>query len=137
MSAHSLVPRSDWYLPKGSDQCSDIAHEAFKLAVEKFSITFRNDGKQKDVAAHLGSIQDLRDVVKGAVDKYSADHDKPLRKWITRFSTRVMYYGNIMDVLSQHHPEYVSLAWGTMKFMFVVRTHLEASPKNLGDFQRS
>ncbi|KAF2203369.1 hypothetical protein GQ43DRAFT_367054 [Delitschia confertaspora ATCC 74209] len=25
-----------------------------------------------------------------------------------------------MDVMSQHHPEYVSLAWGTMKFLFVL-----------------
>ena len=33
---------------------------------------------------------------------------------------RVQYYGNVMDVLVQHHPEYVSLAWGTMKFFFVV-----------------
>jgi hypothetical protein len=32
-------------------------------------------------------------------------------------SERVHYYGNIMDVLVQHHPEYVSLAWGTMKLL--------------------
>lgn len=26
----------------------------------------------------------------------------------------------IFDVYAQHHPEYVSLAWGTMKFLFIV-----------------
>jgi len=31
-----------------------------------------------------------------------------------------MYYGVIMDTLSQHHPEYVSLAWGAIKFLFIV-----------------
>jgi len=31
-----------------------------------------------------------------------------------------MYYGNIFDVLAQHHPEYVALAWGAMKFLLVV-----------------
>ena len=31
-----------------------------------------------------------------------------------------MYYGNIFDVFAQHHPEYVALAWGAMKFLFVV-----------------
>ena len=31
-----------------------------------------------------------------------------------------MYYGQIMDMLAQHHPEYVSLGWGTFKFLFVV-----------------
>lgn len=28
----------------------------------------------------------------------------------------------IFDVFAQHHPEYVSLAWGTMKFLFIVST---------------
>jgi hypothetical protein len=31
-----------------------------------------------------------------------------------------MYYSVIMDTLSQHHPEYVSLAWGAIKFLFIV-----------------
>lgn len=35
-------------------------------------------------------------------------------------SQRLLYYGNIMDVLVQHHPEYVSLVWGAMKFIFGV-----------------
>jgi len=30
-----------------------------------------------------------------------------------------------MDVLVQHHPEYVSLAWGAMKFIFGVRIFLK------------
>lgn len=32
-------------------------------------------------------------------------------------------------MLSQHHPEYVSLAWGTMKFLFIVSipSRLEAN----------
>ena len=40
--------------------------------------------------------------------------------WLTSLSARVVYYGNILDVLVQHHSEYVSLAWGTFKFLFVV-----------------
>lgn len=35
-------------------------------------------------------------------------------------SKRVSYYGKVMDVLVQQHPEYVSLAWGTMKLVFGV-----------------
>ncbi|PWW73202.1 hypothetical protein C7212DRAFT_223912, partial [Tuber magnatum] len=50
--------------------------------------------------------------------------DKPRwkkpRKWLECFSSRVAYYGKIMDVLVQHHPEYASLAWGTMKLLFVL-----------------
>jgi len=35
-------------------------------------------------------------------------------------SKRISYYGNVMDALVQQHPEYVSLAWGTMKLVFGV-----------------
>jgi hypothetical protein len=31
-----------------------------------------------------------------------------------------------MDVLVEHHPEYVSLTWDAMKFLFVVRHSLAA-----------
>lgn len=33
-----------------------------------------------------------------------------------------MYYGRVFDTLAQHHPEYVALAWGTIKLVFVVYT---------------
>lgn len=103
---------------------SDVAQQAFKLAAERFSIDSQRDDAEKNVAAQLGSIDELHKVVKNAVDKYGAEHDKrPVYKWITKFSKRIMYYGNIMDVLVQQHPEYVSLAWGAMKFIFVVRPH--------------
>jgi len=42
------------------------------------------------------------------------------KKWLTLLSERITHYGAIMDTLSQHHPEYVSLAWGAMKFFFIV-----------------
>ena len=44
------------------------------------------------------------------------------RVWLTRLSEKLVYYGNIFDVMAQHHPEYVSLAWGTFKLLFVVST---------------
>lgn len=42
------------------------------------------------------------------------------RVWLTGLSEKLLHYGNIFDVLIQHHPEYVSLAWGTFKLLFVV-----------------
>lgn len=41
-----------------------------------------------------------------------------LRECLEAFSRRVLHYGSIMDVLVQHHPEYVSPVWGAMKFIF-------------------
>jgi len=44
------------------------------------------------------------------------------RLWLTGLSEKLVHYGNIFDVMVQHHPEYVSLAWGTFKLLFVVST---------------
>ena len=67
----------------------------------------------------------MKDVQQAALEaklRYDTVHKgKKVGRWLASFSSRVCYYGNIMDVLVQHHPEYVSLAWGAMKFLFVVR----------------
>jgi len=31
-----------------------------------------------------------------------------------------MFYAQVMDIMAQHHPEYVSLAWGLLKLVFIV-----------------
>ncbi|KAL8785539.1 MAG: hypothetical protein Q9213_003287 [Squamulea squamosa] len=50
--------------------------------------------------------------------------------WLKSLSARVVHYGNILDVLVQHHPEYVALAWGTFKILFVaLQNHAELISK--------
>ncbi|KAF2180012.1 hypothetical protein K469DRAFT_292742 [Zopfia rhizophila CBS 207.26] len=67
------------------------------------------------------TIEDLHQVVIEVKSKYKKRSEQgKARKWLTRFSSRVMFYGNIVDTLCQHHQEFVSLAWGTFKLLFVV-----------------
>lgn len=69
-------------------------------------------------------MKDVEAAVLAAQDKYERGNKKPkMQTWLGRCASRIVHYGNIMDVLVQHHPEYVSLAWGTMKFLFVVSLH--------------
>ncbi|CAI6336218.1 unnamed protein product [Periconia digitata] len=63
-----------------------------------------------------------------------------VRDRLAAVSSRVLYYGHVLDVISQHHPEFVSLAWGTLKFLFVlVLNHEETTSElakavaNIGD----
>ena len=66
-------------------------------------------------------MQDVITAVQAAQTEYETRRRKgKAREYLAAFSSRVMYYGAIMDTLSQHHPEYVSLAWGAIKFLFVV-----------------
>lgn len=41
-------------------------------------------------------------------------------KWLTRLSARITLYGSALDMLAQHHPEYLALVWGSLKFVVIV-----------------
>jgi hypothetical protein len=67
------------------------------------------------------TIADVQDEIRRAQERYNLrSQGSRVRTWLSRFSAGVLYYGRILDVLVQHHPEYVSLAWGTTKLLFVV-----------------
>jgi len=52
--------------------------------------------------------------------RYQSQKESKVCLWLERISNRVVHYGAILDVFVQHHPEYVSLVWGTFKFLFTV-----------------
>ena len=102
-------------------RCLDPAHQAFKEAVGIFSSTLTKDSHKIAAVQQATSLGDLEDAVINAKARYDSAHqNRKVSKWLSKFSCRVQFYGNIMDVLVQQHPEYVSLAWGAMKFLFVV-----------------
>ncbi|KAH6875178.1 hypothetical protein BKA58DRAFT_409692 [Alternaria rosae] len=90
------------------------------LAILHFGSNLTQDKRKVDFANQSASLQDLENVVKTACDSYTFSRNKKAGKWLERFSSRLIHYGNIFDILAQHHPEYVALAWGTIKFLFVV-----------------
>jgi hypothetical protein len=65
-------------------------------------------------------VNTLLDVLVQAQQRYDDRKQSKARKWLCRLSARINFYGNIFDVLVQQSPEYVSLAWGAFKFLFVV-----------------
>ena len=83
-------------------------------------------------------MQDVIAAVESAKLEYEMRSRKgKIREYLVAFSSRVMYYGSIMDSLSQHHPEYVALAWGTMKFLFVVGLLMEAPHHDISHYYYS
>lgn len=71
-----------------------------------------------------GRIEDVVDALKDAESKYQGRGSGKAWKWMTRLSSKIMFYGQIIDMFTQHHPEYVALAWGMIKFLLVVSNHL-------------
>lgn len=95
--------------------------EAYSRAIELYKKAYPNNKTTLSKLQGKYKIGDVVDAVAAAKEKYDQrTKDSKARKWLSYFSSQVTYYGQVLDVLAQHHPEYVSLAWGTMKFVFIV-----------------
>ena len=66
------------------------------------------------------SMLDVQLELLNVLKHYESTSESKARKWLVALSERITFYGQMFDVLVQHHPEYVSLAWGTFKFIFQV-----------------
>ena len=72
------------------------------------------------------SLEDVLAVLEDAKHEYEVctAGRGVIHQWLGKVSERLLYYGNVLDVLSQHHPEYIALVWGTMKFILRVNATL-------------
>ncbi|KAI3320670.1 hypothetical protein HD806DRAFT_505830 [Xylariaceae sp. AK1471] len=77
------------------------------------------------------TIEDVICHIRIAEAKYSSRPSGKTWKWVTRLSSKVLFYSQVLDVLAQQHPEYVSLAWGAFKFVFMGVINHEALIKEL------
>jgi hypothetical protein len=120
---HSFV--TDWLIiVLGSG--SDPAKETFDEAIALFGAALSKDNSEAPWLSNskATSLKDVLDCVIDAQAEYENRKQKSrLRESLSKLAERVHHYGNIMDVLVQQHPEYVALAWGAMKLLFVVSSY--------------
>jgi hypothetical protein len=107
----------------------DIASEAYVDGVEYLKRELSENDKARKMLDSYTSIEDVRSIVEKAKINYDASSEKRkhVHKWLTRFSSRITYYGQVLDMLAQHHPEYVALAWGALKFVLTVQLYARRS----------
>lgn len=101
----------------------EAARIAFADGLKVFQEMTKDPSKKTLAGDILAShtMQDVLDSVQSARTYYQYDRGQSrTRECLRAFSHRVMHYGNVLDVLVQHHPEYTSLAWGAMKMIFGV-----------------
>ena len=104
-----------------SCSCFEPAREAFDRAKEIFSNSLKSDQQQQIFGHDSNNIEEFQAIVNQAKEGYERRRQKgKARQWLSSFSSRLLYYGAVLDTLAQHHPEYVSLAWGAVKFVFIV-----------------
>ncbi|KAK3325263.1 hypothetical protein B0H66DRAFT_599433 [Apodospora peruviana] len=109
-----------WYLSSDGGQ-NDIAKEAYQEAVEYLKHEFRY--KPQAIAWIEGrqSLNEIRIETQHVEAQYRAASapKKTVLHCVRRISAWIMMYGQVLDVLAQNHPEYVSLAWGAAKFLLM------------------
>ncbi|MCJ1268458.1 hypothetical protein MMC22_008346 [Lobaria immixta] len=116
-----MLSLPEWYQADNNNGYIDPAQEAFEEAKKIFSLTITNDARKLAQLQQATCLEDVQRAVIDAKSRYDTkSSDQKATIWLSKFSSRVRFYSNIMDVLVQHHPEYVSLAWGDMKFLFVL-----------------
>ena len=92
-----------------------------------FKQQLTNDASKREYVQQLQatSLQEMLDAVIAAKTHYGSRRmNNKAKSCLVAFSKRVCYYGGIMDVMVQHHLEYVSLVWGAMKLFFGVSLSL-------------
>ena len=98
------------------------AQSSFNEGLNLFKTAYAEDPKALQQLDDLNPTR-LEDVEKAVLDakaRYENKKRSKVGRHLLAFAKRVQYYGNIMDVLVQQHPEYVLLAWGAMKLLFMV-----------------
>ncbi|GKU06987.1 hypothetical protein FLAG1_09866 [Fusarium langsethiae] len=97
------------------------AQLAFQEGLNRFASDLTKDSQKVSFSKGFSSIKDVEALACDSFAKYSDEKRFPkAKKWLQRINSKIHHYGNVMDVLVQHHPEYVSLAWGAMKLVLVV-----------------
>jgi hypothetical protein len=69
----------------------------------------------------------------GYEDKSRQHKHTGMMQSLEKLSSRIMYYGKVMNTLAQHHAECVALVWGAMKFVLTVCHNLpehDAQPQD-------
>lgn len=82
----------------------------------------KDEGKIKWIKdARYGNLEEvLASVRQARVDYEGRKGGSKAREALVHVSEKLVFYSGVMDVMVQHYPEYTSLAWGAMKFVFLV-----------------
>ncbi|KAB2573619.1 hypothetical protein DBV05_g7730 [Lasiodiplodia theobromae] len=120
----STIPLSDSitaaYLPLIVQSANDIARQAYDEAVSTLQKDLKGDANGLKIIFSANTAENVLQIVSHLESEYNRHgyKRKKVLDCLYSFSARVAHYERILDTLAQHHPEYVSLAWGTLKLVF-------------------
>ncbi|KAI1374768.1 hypothetical protein F4677DRAFT_447034 [Hypoxylon crocopeplum] len=111
-----------WYTIADGETKTGLADELFQDTLVAFKTELSKDETKLQWIedSKLGSLTEvLASVVDARLQYEERKGGSATRRTLVELSEKIHHYGSIMDIMVQHHPEYVSLAWGAMKVLFV------------------
>ncbi|CAG8984026.1 hypothetical protein HYALB_00002966 [Hymenoscyphus albidus] len=112
-----------------------ILSEAYDNAVTLYKEKLTKSKRKRIWADGKAGIVDIQLALKEAKEKYDSRKavQSTVRNWLSMFSSRLLYYGGVLevDLAFPASPEYVALAWGSIKFLFVAVLNHEESISRL------
>lgn len=116
--------------------CDDpqLIQDLFAEATRVFESELSKDKRKSQwiVDSKAGNLDEVLVLIVKAQLQYKTDRgDSGVKRNLSSLASQIHHYGNVMDVLVQQHPEYVSLVWGAMKFLLVVREKMRRMPETL------
>ncbi|KAI3325081.1 hypothetical protein HD806DRAFT_521437 [Xylariaceae sp. AK1471] len=110
---------SSWYR-RSSDIQADVTKEAYDDAVRYLEREFANKPELISWLHVQTTPAEVLTEVEKVEHTYRSQRDnQTVIPWLRRASSFIMTYRQVFDTLAQHHPEYVSLVWGTLKFILM------------------
>ncbi|KIW65471.1 hypothetical protein PV04_07729 [Phialophora macrospora] len=98
----------------------DPARTAFEEAKSVFASALTRDPEKVRLVESANDLDGFFQLVKQREKAYQNSRGAgKVRKWLAAVSSRIAFYGSIMDVLFQQSPAWVSLAWGAIELVFV------------------
>ncbi|TGJ81290.1 hypothetical protein E0Z10_g7473 [Xylaria hypoxylon] len=110
---------SSWYCSPTNTQV-DVTKEAYDDAVRYLKREFSSKPEVLSWLQVQTSLADvLIDVEKTERTYRSHRESQTIMPFLRKTASFIMTYGQVVETLVQHHPEYVALVWGTLKFILM------------------
>lgn len=99
-----------------------ILETAFNKSLLQFSEQTSHFENDFGFIKSCNTLKDVQLAIRDCIVRYETRKpDSKALKWLRQLSEKAVYYQSVVDVIIQQHPESVSLIWGGMKFLFMVR----------------
>lgn len=112
--------QSLWALSISKKEDVKEKFDNLQKAVEDYN-TIASKSQLDLVQTQGSSIEELRKLAENCqTAPVEGQIRSKIKDGIQQFCKTSLHYAEVMDVLIEHHPEWVSLAWGTMKLFLVI-----------------